>query len=567
MAQSVPSEPLWPVDASPAEKALWSWATEQLDDDVLVLPGVRLTDVRSGQRDAEVDLVLIDPAWGVLAVEVKGGSVSYDARHARWWRDLGDGRRREVRDPVQQAQRAASFVRGALESQRVGDGTVPVGWAVAVPECRLEAPGGAYLPAQKLWDALAKDQLSRRYREAEHDMAPGEEPPGPALARRIADVLRGRSTSGRISAAASVEAHERFVVAHTESHRDALHAFAHRRRVLVRGAAGTGKTALAVQAAANQAAAGDRVLLACWNAVLGSWLRNELRQRLELMGSPVAAKVTDDLRGRVVVGHVAGLVTQADPSVLEGERSEQELFHERLPTWLAEAEIGAFDTVVLDEAQDLTELWILALGGLMTDAGRLYAFAHTEQDLFGARAELEALVEHTHDLREAFRNTVQISAAAEDFLEILPGSVAEVERIAGDGPPVRYVRAPAEHVPAATREQAKRLLREDRFSPGEVAILHLFANPHRRAAATVAAAELAGELVETNCATYKGLERPVVFLGLDLRPQKVDRAASAARAAYVGATRARSLLTIVGDPDVVEAYGLSRVARKLREAE
>ena len=424
MALSVPSQPVWPVDASPAERALWSWAVDQLDDDVLVLPGVRLTDVRAGQRDAEVDLVIIDPAWGVLAVEVKGGSVSYDARHGCWWRDLGDGRRREVRDPVQQAQRAASFVRGALESQRLGDGTVAVGWAVAVPECRLDPPGGAYLPAPKLWDALAKDQLQRRFAEARHDRGPGEEPPGTALAHRVADVLRGRSTSARSSTAASVEAHEQFVLAHTESHRDALHAFSHRRRVLVRGAAGTGKTALAIHAAATAATAGERVLLACWNAVLGSWLRTELRVRLELMGSPLASEVTGDLGGRVVVGPAAGLVTQASPTLLEADLDQQELFHERLPAWLAESDVGSFDVLVLDEAQDLTELWILALGGLLGDSGRLYAFAHTEQDLFGARAELEQLVEHTHDLREAFRNTVQISAAAEDFLEVLPGSVA-----------------------------------------------------------------------------------------------------------------------------------------------
>jgi hypothetical protein len=130
MARSIPPEPIWSSDTSPAERALWGWAVEQLDDDVLVLPGVRLTDVRAGQYDAELDLVLIDPHWGVLVVEVKGGTLTYDERHGAWWRDLGGGRRKEVRDPVEQAQRGASLAKKALEAHRVGDGTGRLRWLV-----------------------------------------------------------------------------------------------------------------------------------------------------------------------------------------------------------------------------------------------------------------------------------------------------------------------------------------------------------------------------------------------------------------------------------------------------
>jgi hypothetical protein len=114
----MPPEPIWPADASPAEQALGCWAVEQLLERVRVLPGAHLTDVSDGQRDAGVDLVLIDPEWGVLVVEVKGGAVCYDERHRRWWRELAGGRG-EVRDPVQQAQRAASFLRRALSQHDV----------------------------------------------------------------------------------------------------------------------------------------------------------------------------------------------------------------------------------------------------------------------------------------------------------------------------------------------------------------------------------------------------------------------------------------------------------------
>lgn len=79
MATSGPPEPLWPAEASPAEQALWRWAIERLPDRVRVLSGVHLTDLRDGQRDCEVDVVLIDPDWGVQVVSRPG-----TARQRRW---------------------------------------------------------------------------------------------------------------------------------------------------------------------------------------------------------------------------------------------------------------------------------------------------------------------------------------------------------------------------------------------------------------------------------------------------------------------------------------------------
>lgn len=157
MGRPIPEQPRWSPQAPPGEEALWSWAVDQLPDRVRILPSVHLTEVSAHSQDAEVDLVLVDPAWGVLCVEVKGGVLSYDARHHRWFRDHGGGQR----------------------------------------------------------------------------------------------------------------------------------------RVLVRDAAGTGKTQLAVHAAATQAATGARVLLGCWNVPLGRWLERRVGERLAAMGSPLADGVRE----------------------------------------------------------------------------------------------------------------------------------------------------------------------------------------------------------------------------------------------------------------------------------
>lgn len=559
MARSVPAEPRWEPDTPPAEVDLWRWAVAQLDDAVLVLPQVALT-VPSGGRyeEAEADLVLVDPERGVTVVEVKGGTVSYDAGRAVWRRaEAGSS---EIRDPVAQAKRARSIVGRALRANGVDTERLALRWAVAVPECRLQAPGTPVLDDTQLWDGLAVHRLAEMYRRAFGSHTLGEEAPGPELAGYVADVLRGRTREGRPALVTLVDRHEEEVRVHTESHRNVLHRFVREPHVLVRGAAGTGKTVLALQAAARFAAQGERTLLACWNVVLAAWLRPALRVELEAMDSPAADEVTADPSGRVVVSHLGGLARHG----LDGgtpDVDESVLYHEVLPSALTPAVTdGEFDVVVLDEAQDLSELWVLAVAAMVRRDGRWYAFSDRHQDLFRADPALPEFLEIEHELRENFRNSEQIAAFAARFGPI------EVDCLTGEGPAVRYVAADHDRLLARTDEVGRRIARDEKIDEGDLAVLWLFHNPHRGRTDEIAEAALARGLVRTNSASFKGMERAVVVLGLDMDPDKADRRDEVERAIYTAATRARSHLIVVGDPDVAAAYGFDDLADDLRDA-
>jgi hypothetical protein len=97
-------------------------------------------------------------------------------------------------------------------------------------------------------------------------------------------------------------------------------------------------------------------------------------------------------------------------------------------------------------------------------------------------------------------------------------------------------------------------------------VLWLFHNPFKGRTDELAEEALAGQLVRTNGASFKGMERPVVVLGLDMDPAKTDRKDEVERAIYTAATRARSHLVVVGDPAVAQAYDFSELARELRGA-
>jgi hypothetical protein len=157
-----------------------------------------------------------------------------------------------------------------------------------------------------------------------------------------------------------------------------------------------------------------------------------------------------------------------------------------------------------------------------------------------------------------FRNSPQIAAFASQF------GPTELDCISADGPPVRFVAVPSEDVIARTAAEARRLQRSERFPDSDLAVIWLFHNPMRHRNDELAEQVAAGRLVRTNSATFKGVERPVVVLGLDLDPVKADRGPEVARAIYVAATRARSHLTVIGDPDVAVAYGFDRLASQLR---
>lgn len=557
MGTSMPPQPRWAPDTPPAEVALWRWAVSQLDDRVLVLPQVAMTVGRGGRtEEAEADLVLIDPTHGVTVVEVKGGTMSYDATQAVW-------RRREagsaaIRDPAQQAKTVRSVLRKALRASGVDTATLALRWAVATPECRLAAPGEPVLSDSQLWDSLAADQLAMLYHRTCGALRTGEQPLGVEAAGHLARVLRGRSREGRPSLAVAIDDHEEQVRIHAESHRNVLRRFATHRHVLVRGAAGTGKTVLALEAAAQFASLGERVLLVCWNVVLAHWLRDELRRQLQAIGSPAATEVTRDPTGRVVVTHVADLVAGA--AIGQPGADRDTWFHEQLPLLLTpQVTAGEFDVVVLDEAQDLSELWVLAVAGLVARSGRWYAFADGQQDLFDADTALPDLLEIQHELRENFRNTVAIAHFAQDFGHL------ELDCIAGEGPEVRFVAVDGEVVDAS-EHMAGRLQREERLSDAELAVLWLFHNPYKGQPDTLAALTRTGGLVRTNSASFKGMERPAVVLGLDLDARHATRVEDVRRAIYAAATRARSLLVVVGDPQRCASLGYATLAKRLQEA-
>ena len=206
----------------------------------------------------------------------------------------------------------------------------------------------------------------------------------------------------------------------TESQYAALDAIRSRPRVLVEGAAGTGKTLLALEAARRAAHEGKTVLLLCYNKLLAARLKASLRDETSLA---------------ITVSHVHGYMRDVvDGSQIRDafekqqagcdDRSEvfDRLYPEAAALALSAEGATKYDVLIVDEAQDLLSEGFLrvldesVVGGIAEGRWRVFLDANKQAGVYGrlehgAVSELESCSKGLI-LTENCRNTIQVATTA-----------------------------------------------------------------------------------------------------------------------------------------------------------
>ncbi len=294
-------------------------------------------------------------------------------------------------------------------------------------------------------------------------------------------------------------------------------------RVVFEGAAGTGKTLLALEETRRAVLRGDRVLLCCFNRLLGSWLKREA----EPFGE---AAVTSTLHSFLL--QVTGL------TVPDGASSssfwERELPDAALDRALS-GDVPPFDLLVIDEAQDLLQaayldvFEVLLEGGLKDGRWRMFG-DFEQQAIYGASSAgitdvLAARAPGTPRflLTKNCRNTPRIASFVKLLAAYERGYADVLRPDSGIEPETIYYDSP--------EDQDRRLvsLLERLFGEGysgrEIVIL----SPRAQGSAAQritdpawadrlkpAQAELPGGVRYCTVHSFKGLEAPVVIV-TDLR--------------------------------------------------
>lgn len=315
----------------------------------------------------EIDFVMLIPKKGIFCLEVKSGRV---ARNDGVWeyRNKYGAVVENTVGPIRQASNAMHSLRNSLR-EYFGDShalsKLLYGWGVIFPQCEFKKTGTDFEPWQiynvrdnerpiSVFLNNLADQTNKKMKV--HPWYHEEKSrPSKRAITSLVQYLRGDFEFSIKKGSIARELQDEILRFTTEQIR-CLESLRGNRRSFFTGAAGTGKTVLAVEFAKRQARNGDKVLFLCFNRLLANKLNIELAEFGELVKVDHLHHYLDELVLRSSFKEEFE-AEKAKAFELKSEEATNKLFKETFPFYaeLALAECGEkpFDALVVDEAQDL----------------------------------------------------------------------------------------------------------------------------------------------------------------------------------------------------------------------
>jgi hypothetical protein len=528
------------------------------------------------------DFILVHPDLGIFILEEKQSSESVIER-SRGLYTRASGVPYRWKDPTAQAMRKHAGLIDAMQESPKWKETwspysqpeaFPVYWGCAFPKAKefrrsnLGHQRERYLLADDFSDGEKLHEALRRMR----DIASGGR--GLKVIDRdlftcLGDVIHEEDPEPIMRIAARASADEIPLLDLRQM--ELLYAADVAPNVSVTGPAGSGKSVLAVGVAQKWADKGRSVLYVCYNNLLAGQVLREVRERG--YGDRIEVRTYLDLAKHEA--QRAGLYPRGPLG--------------RIENWTELDDIGQralfsaqprFDAVVIDEAQDFNRAWIEAVSALVREehgAKRRWLFGDPFQALnIDAATSTSEFSTGSIDLSYNHRNTLQIHEAASRLRP--EGSALESRRTTGL--PVSYLPAQEQYLSARLFEAIHKLVSNGAdlseivvltctttksnplFTRGGVekgGIQYQFANPALDPAtgdrlglsADRVPAQPAGTIRFDSVQRFKGLDAEFVVL-VD-PPMPDPEQVMTLRTLYVGMTRARTHLTVVGTGEVIEA--------------
>ncbi|HQY30285.1 MAG TPA: NERD domain-containing protein [Thermomicrobiales bacterium] len=535
---------------SRAERLLFRELKAQLSDPYIVLHSVRWFAKVGGQtRDGEADFVIVHPDRGLLVIEVKGGAITWDPDCDQWTSRDGAGIEHAIHDPFAQAERSMHLlVDKLIGSPETCGFTWPYARLVAFPENlvrNLELP--IWADRELVIDSSSLSLLTGQIAQA--ITHPGQPGPGPAGVKALLRLFRPPVAFAPNGLAADLSDERAELLRLTDNQLIVLDALRQQRQIKVQGVAGSGKTILAMEQARRLAAEGFAVLFTCFNKALA----RDVDKKLNPQHGDEPAVVT--------VRHfhqlAEELVAEAHLSPPAGtDLWSSVYFEEILPQLMIEAieQLGPrFDAIVVDEGQDFTDIWWLALDALFRKPEeRIWAIFYDDNQRLYQRSTDYPIAGPPMLLTRNCRCTRAIQIEAGTYCpESLTGQVQGPA-----GRPIEQVPIGSGGLLGALGGVLERLVHQEGIGADRIVVL----TPRSMKATACSDGTTAGgfrlrwedgrpsDIAVRSIHGFKGLERDIVIL------VECERAHVETRDAlmYVALTRARHHVIVIGElPELV----------------
>lgn len=543
--------------------------------DWVVLHSVGLAKTNRGPY-GEIDYVILIPGKGIVCLEIKGGLVH--CSNGIWTTTNQKTNQTSILkiSPYMQAREGMFSLKRAIEDH-FGSldpaSRCPLSYAVVFPA----VDSLPRTPGEEVWETIDNLDLQRPISTKILQNINGAR-------KKLTIPLKAESVSiktmsairqylrpdfDRIATRAStIRQSEERLVALTEAQYNYLDIAEQNERLIVEGAAGTGKTVLAIEHARREASAKRKTLLLCFNRVLASWLGRQFSEEEKKLIQVVSFYSLV----RKLIGESDFLEEfEAECAVSTSEDSYSRIYPFYGELALSDRD-GIADSLIVDEAQDLiTESNLPVINLLVSKTmsnGRWVMFGDFAYQTIYTRThgklkslEIKSLLtEYSGSitnipLKVNCRNTRQIGeeTALLSGFDSLPYRLANAEGLPVD---YRYWKAKEDE-----QEQLVRVLTmllEEGVQPEDIVILA----PSRYENSIVSSllnvrgvpisdlGDIAGEpgkcIVFSTIHAFKGMESPVIVLcGISGISSNEEKALL-----YVGMSRARSQLIVIGSDKI-----------------
>lgn len=514
-----------------AEVKVWKALKEQLSSGWVVFysrPWLGLTS-SGGERDGECDFIVAHPSHGVLAIEVKGGGISYDPAGDDWWSRDRDGIRHAIKNPVEQARRAKHELLSRMKEMggwnsrkfvRFRHGVIFPDLGEIPGNLGMDKPRELFCCRTGLPDIAG--WIAGRLSGGDEEGVGGD-------GIKVLEKILAAPFQLQVPLATLIDDDEQAIAALTPTQFRVLGMIAAVPRIAVGGGAGTGKTIVAFEDALRLAGPGRRVLLMCLGDPLAEML---------------AARATDTA---VDVLSFAGLCRKTVAAAnlpAPGPLADNNVSDAWVDALVHAAEARPdlrYDAIVVDEAQDIPSHWWVAIDALLVpEQAFLHAFYDTNQSVYGnVSGQLASFNLLNVPFEYNLRNTRKIHDVASGHYR---GTNIVAE--GPEGTDVKLLPCSETDIAATAAAEARRLVLHENVNPGDISVLV----PTEQLAVPVREAlDRSGtyiSIVDT-ILRFKGLERPVVIVAAS------REISDEAELAYVALSRARTHLVLVGEERVL----------------
>lgn len=385
----------------------------QLPDNWVVMPSVHWTLSKNGYvREGEADFVILVPGSGLVVVEVKGSKEFKVGENGVWSRRENNGTWVELKEspPEQAIRNMHDLTKVINESYQWPRFPGRYSYLVIYPQGEI-----ARLPAMFDESTIATrrhmNQLASRLRNSLEKR--GGDGRGEQFVTQVVesviDHLKNRKFRVyKADFAEDVADDSERIEQLTRQQFASLKGLFQLPSVAVVGPAGSGKTVLAIWRLKSLIDQGKRAVYICFNRALAASLR---------MLNPDYADFIWNVDKLFI-----SICSETPPAA-----GLKEFYREILPGRVMDYAdtYEKYDSIVVDEGQDLSECQIIALLELRSSEGEWAFFSDWKQDIFHAGNTAPIGAEVVFSLHHNCRNTVKINDASNLYLnsriESMPG--------------------------------------------------------------------------------------------------------------------------------------------------